>query len=255
MKKRKAQSPRKLQAAFFKKAGAGIRTLKQMMDTLPMVAFYIKDATGRIMALNPLNCEICNVKSEFEVVGKKSSDLFPPILAEAYMNRDRKVIETRRPLIDEINRKTADRSPTPRSTNTFPIFGPKGAVIGTGCAIYLANEPSKSSSWFSRTRIAPALDYIERHFTDRISIPKLARTVGLSETAFRRQFRDNTGCSPVAYITTLRINLARKLLETTEKRIVEIAAETGFNDHAHFIHAFRKQRKMSPGEYRRLHLP
>ena len=38
---RKRKSPRDLQAAFLKEAGEGIRTLKAIMDTLPMVAFYL----------------------------------------------------------------------------------------------------------------------------------------------------------------------------------------------------------------------
>lgn len=248
-----SKSARALQRQFLEEAGEGIRTLKAMMDTLPMVAFYLKDAEGRIMALNPLNCEICNVKGEWDAIGLKSSDLFPPMLAETYMARDRKVIETRRPIIGELNVKTADRSPGPRRTNTFPVFGRDGRVIGTASVIYLATDNPKTASWYSRTRLSPAIRHLEGHFAERITVSGLARLSGLSETHFRRCFRDTVGCSPIDYLTTMRINAARRLLETTDRLIADIAQETGFSDHAHFIRTFRALRQMSPGEYRRLH--
>lgn len=250
---RKCKSPKDLQAAFLKDAGAGIRTLKAIMDTLPMVAFYLKDAEGRIMALNPFNCEICNVRSEEDALGKKSSDLFPALLAESYMARDKRVLSTGLPIVGALNTLTADRSSSPRRTNTFPVFNQSGQVIGTACASYRAADVANVDSWHARTRLEPAIRHFERHFAEHISIPALARLVGMSETHFRRCFNDAVGCTPLKYLTTMRINAARELLEKTNRTIADIAQETGFSDHAHFIRTFRALRNMSPGEYRRRH--
>ena len=250
---RKCKAAKRLQKRFLQAAGPGVRMLRDMMNLLPMVAFYLKDAQGRIMALNPLNCEICNVRDETDAIGKTSSDLFPAILAEAYRARDQKVLQTGKPLIGELNTKTADRSTTPRRINTFPVFGPDGAVIGTASVIYHATDIQKSANGLSRARLSPAVRRIEDRFAERLSVPALARLVGLSETHFRRQFKDTVGCTPVAYLTTMRINAARKLLETTDRPIADIAQEVGFSDHAHLIRTFRALRGLTPGEYRQRH--
>lgn len=92
---RRGKSATALQKAFFTKAGPGIRLLKEVMDAVPTVAFYLKNADDRIMALNPRNCEICNVPNEAAALGKRSSDILPLPLAETYMARDRLVHETR----------------------------------------------------------------------------------------------------------------------------------------------------------------
>ena len=68
---------------------------------------------------------------------------------------------------------------------------------------------------------------------------------------FRRLFRELTQMTPSAYIMKTRINAARTLLATTNKRITEIAQQTGFYDHAHFIRYFRSATGVTPAAYRR----
>jgi AraC family transcriptional regulator len=75
----------------------------------------------------------------------------------------------------------------------------------------------------------------------------------MSETNFRRRFRQTLGCAPLEFLTGIRLAAAQKLLETTDRGIADIAQETGFCDHAHFIRVFRARRKTTPGDYRRRH--
>lgn len=250
---RKCKCVRSAREEFFAEAGPGIRLLKEMMDTLPVVAFYIKDSEGRIMALNPRNCEICNLPDEDAAIGKTSADLFPKVLADTYMARDRAVRETGRPIIGELNTRTSDRSSDPRRISIFPVYGHGNRVIGTASVIFRNADSGWDGIREERSKIEPAIRLIERKYAERVSIPELARLTGLSETHFRRCFKATVGCTPVEYLTTMRINAARTLLETTNRCIADIAQETGFSDHAHFIRTFRAQRDMSPGEYRRQH--
>ena len=60
---------KKLQSDFLRKAGPNAATFKAAMDALPEIAFYMKDAEGRIMALNRRNCDICNIHDELDAVG------------------------------------------------------------------------------------------------------------------------------------------------------------------------------------------
>lgn len=248
--KRELSNSRKLQESFLKEAGSGLRMLKEIMDNLPMVAFYIKDREGRIVALNPCNCEICNVPDESYALGKKSSDLFPMALATKFMDRDRQVMQTGKPILGEINIQTSDRSTNPRRINTFPVFGKGNRIIGTASVNYVLPSDGSLPKPYE-VQLGPALRYIEKNFASHISIPALAHMVNMSETHFRRCFRGTFGCTPSEYIITLRINAARDLLVNSNRTIADIAQDVGFNDHAHFIHAFRAQRKMTPGEYRR----
>ena len=56
----------RMRDAFFRKAGHNSAMFKAMMDALPNAGFYLKDAEGRFMALNRRNCDICNIRDEFD---------------------------------------------------------------------------------------------------------------------------------------------------------------------------------------------
>ena len=74
-----------------------------------------------------------------------------------------------------------------------------------------------------------------------------------SPTNFRRQFTRTFGISPGRHVTTIRLNAARRLLETTDKLVSEIAVEAGFWDQSHLTKLFKRERGVTPGEYRRSH--
>ena len=57
--------------------------------------------------------------------------------------------------------------------------------------------------------------------------------------------------SPSQCVIQVRINAAKTLLRTTDRRVTDIAAETGFCDHSHFIKTFRAATGMTPNEFRR----
>ena len=58
---------------------------------------------------------------------------------------------------------------------------------------------------------------------------------------------------PARYVNLTRVNAARALLENTDKLLSEIAAETGFFDQSHLTRIFKKERGVTPGQYRRRH--
>ena len=81
----------------------------------------------------------------------------------------------------------------------------------------------------------------------------LARISNMSASTFRRAFKKTMETTPGVYLTTIRINKARKLLIDTDKTISDIAEECGFYDQSHFIKMFTRLRRQSPSEYRRRH--
>lgn len=113
----------------------------------------------------------------------------------------------------------------------------------------------KSGNEKQQTAFARAVDYINRHCTGQLTIRKLAKASNVSPTYFGEFFKAWSGTNVFDYITRVRIEKARLLLEQDEMPIGEIAVELGWFDNCRFSRVFKKYTGLSPREYRRsLHL-
>lgn len=81
----------------------------------------------------------------------------------------------------------------------------------------------------------------------------MAASVNLSPSRFQHLFKLETGISPASYLKALRIEEARRLLETTFLTNQEIIARVGIRDESHFARDFKKAHALSPGQYRARH--
>lgn len=241
----------KFQRAFLRRAGLNFAQVKQMMDALPNVGFYIKDANDRIVTLNRRNCEISALKDEFDAIGRKSSDLFPDAISRECLARDATVRKNGKAVVGGINFATVDRSPTPTIYSVFPLRDARGRLIGTMCGFYKAS--TTEMRYLARIRLQPALDWMVAHDGEKSSLKELAEITGLSVTHFRRLFAAMFNETPAKYALRLRLNRARLALETTDDTIASIAVDAGFYDQSHFIKAFRSIYKLRPADYRHRH--
>jgi AraC family transcriptional regulator of arabinose operon len=87
----------------------------------------------------------------------------------------------------------------------------------------------------------------------KILLPELAARHSLNERYLNRMFKSVTGTTLGKYMLTMRIEGAKRLLETTSMSITEIAIDTGFYDGAHFSKANKSSESMPPQEYREQH--
>lgn len=94
------------------------------------------------------------------------------------------------------------------------------------------------------------LEYIDEHYRTDISQQQVANLVNMSATAFSRYFTKCMGVGFAAYIMQKRIQYAIHLLKTSDKTVLEVALESGFNNTASFYKAFKKITNLSPGDYR-----
>ena len=92
--------------------------------------------------------------------------------------------------------------------------------------------------------------YIAEHPNADLSVPALAERAGMSERHFARVFRAETGRSPAAHVEAVRVETARRLLETTPDGLDRIARAAGFGTIATMHRAFRRTVRVTPGEYR-----
>ena len=99
--------------------------------------------------------------------------------------------------------------------------------------------------------IAEAKNYIENHFTEKISRTDVAVHVALNENYLSRLFHAETGLSISDYILQKRMALAKKLLVQTQKSVSDIGMEIGYDATAYFIRVFKREVGKTPKEYRR----
>lgn len=100
-------------------------------------------------------------------------------------------------------------------------------------------------------KVAPAVNYIRRHFCEKWNIKILAKLCNLSQAQFYRLFHKETAQSPLDYRNSLRIERACLLLGSCEHSIGEIAEMLGFESIYYFSRAFKKIKGLSPSAFRR----
>ena len=99
-------------------------------------------------------------------------------------------------------------------------------------------------------RMSEIIGYVEEHYTDRITLTALSERFFISEYYLCRLFREYTGLTIMSYVTGLRLDRARALLERGG-RVAEVARFCGFGSVSAFASAFVKAVGCSPMEYRR----
>ena len=89
-------------------------------------------------------------------------------------------------------------------------------------------------------KIAEAIKLMEQSLQEPLDIKSIASAVGFSERTFLRRFQALLGMSPGEYYRTLRLDLGRRLIESSDLSIAEIAVACGFETRGAFTRAFRE---------------
>ena len=94
------------------------------------------------------------------------------------------------------------------------------------------------------------LIFIQSHFAEKLTLKMLAEEFHLSEKYVSRYFVENFHLTFSNYVIHLRLTEARKLLESTELSVTEIAFQAGFPNVSYFIRSFKEAYGTSPLKYR-----
>jgi AraC-like DNA-binding protein len=135
----------------------------------------------------------------------------------------------------------------------------KGLLV-EGVATMLAAQLVRNYDARSRPRDDPArrldpaalrsvMGYMHDHVAEHITLDELSRLAGASRFRFVRLFRASTGMTPMRYLESCRIELARKLLREGNRSMAEIAVAVGFADQSLFVKRFRRHAGCTPGQY------
>ena len=93
-------------------------------------------------------------------------------------------------------------------------------------------------------------EYARSHIEESITIDTLAKLCGMNRTYLCKLFAQETGMTASQYVTNIKVEEAKRLMDITPKTIAEIAAYLGYSSQSHFQRVFKKHTGMTPGEYR-----
>ena len=95
------------------------------------------------------------------------------------------------------------------------------------------------------------VDYIEEHLASDPSLPELAAVAGLSPYHFARMFKQSFGLPPHRYLTSRRIEKAKRLLAKPALSVTRVGFDLGFSELSSFTSTFHKLVGVTPTDYRR----
>lgn len=122
-----------------------------------------------------------------------------------------------------------------RQSHLYAIFG---ALLRT------------SDTTDTNARVARAIGYMETNYPNPISVELLADEVGLERTYLSALFKEHTGISPHAYLTSVRVKMATELMRDDRYSMSEIAEAVGLAPQ-NFARIFRRELGVTPLEYKR----
>lgn len=105
---------------------------------------------------------------------------------------------------------------------------------------------------FHLSTIKKAREFLLQNFEQDINLQQLADHCCVSLFHFSRLFKTILRVSPYQYISDLRMNHARLLLESTQLPVTQIAFQSGYNSLEHFATSFKKKYNLSPSSFRKV---
>lgn len=226
-----------------------LSAVTDVLATTPHVMFCVKALDGTYVAANQAFAERAGAASAGQVVGRSAHDLFPAELADRYAAQDEVVLQTGRPLSNELEMITRPDGSwgwflTSKSRWTDEAGAPAGMV---SVSVDL-QAPADAAA--RHALLARAVEHARVHFAEPISVSSLAEVATMSVSQLERASRRLLGLSPKQLIMRFRLEAALGLMATTDLPIAEIASRCGYYDQSSFSRHFRATVGASPAVYR-----
>lgn len=98
-------------------------------------------------------------------------------------------------------------------------------------------------------------NWLAEHFSVSGAVQRVVDRAGIPERTLKRRFKSATGTTLIEYLQNLRVEAAKRLLESSSAAVDDISVQVGYEDPSFFRRLFKRSTGLSPGEYRRLFQP
>lgn len=129
------------------------------------------------------------------------------------------------------------------------IESAKAMVLDTGRHSQLSYY-AHGTKYHTDETVRKVQEWIDEHHPEDFSLAWLAEQYAMSPRTLIRRFKTATGESPLTYLQSVRIEVAKKYLESSAQTIAEITQKVGYEDVSSFSKMFKRRVGLSPREYR-----
>ncbi len=229
---------------------SGLHGPDQLFDAMHASQFfYMKDRELRFVRVNRKLLELFALRDESEILGLTDESFVPRYLAESYRNDDLRVLTTGDPMWDKVELVAEfDGTASWYVTSKVALRDASGAIIGLAGMSALRE---RGAAPLVDAELMTVINAIKKNYRNTISIPALAKLVGISVSSLERRFKQHFHLTPQRYIKALRIQAAARTLLEGNHPLAVVAKELGFCDQSHFCREFKSQMGVLPSHYRR----
>lgn len=127
------------------------------------------------------------------------------------------------------------------------------AILAQAIRSYIESDDAKECALgaFADKNLSRAIDAFHKAPAERWTVQSLASAAGMSRTGFAVQFQKLMLMSPMEYVTTWRMEIAKKVLKQAGGALSDAAESAGYASDSAFARAFKKETGQTPAEFRR----
>ncbi len=180
------------------------------------------------------------IKDEFwELPGFSALFVYEPIFRKnqpfkAFLHLSSQQLENIKLLISQIKEEQEQKNTGAEKVIEY-VFR---QMIVKLCRYYHKSENQNTKGI---VKISSTIDYMEKHFADKITIETLYNQLNMTSATFRRTFKKVTGSSPIDYLIHLRIEKAAEMMrEKPSLRVIEVCMGVGFENSGYFANKFKE---------------
>lgn len=221
----------------------------ELFESVPEVAFFVKDHLGRYTAVNQSLLLRAGLKRREDLLGKSVREIFPPDLAECYEQQDLEILRNGRSVHEQLELHWhANRQRGWCLTTKLPLRDSTDKIVGIiGISRDLIGVPESGNL---PAGLGEAIEHLKTNFGDAISPSSLAKVAHMTSSRFARMTHRMFGLTPTQLISQTRLQAATELLGKKSPSVAEIAVHCGFTDHSAFTRAFRTATGQTPTAFR-----